>query len=178
MRQGALRCKGTCNYRWLHLAFTVVTDSIVFASLWASSMATCHPGKAHGPFTIRALVHISTLKVLRQLSSFVRSVRSLNHTSLITWRFLPERYRYLQCAKAVLVCYTNRTALTTNLTFEEQRKRKSTINILQFYYYIRLLSRNRKTEDEVARIYPIKKIYEWWHFLSYNLNKFTSNTAM
>ena len=88
-----------------------------FGSLWASSMATCHPGKANGPFTIRALVHISTLKVLRQLSSFVRSVRSLNHTSLITWRFLPERYRYLQCAKAVLVCYTNRTALTTNLYF-------------------------------------------------------------
>ena len=92
-----------------------------FGSLWASSMATCHPGKANGPFTIRALVHISTLKVLRQLSSFVRSfvrsVRWLNHTSLITWRFLPERYRYLQCAKAVLVCYTNRTALTTNLYF-------------------------------------------------------------
>ena len=128
-----------------------------FGSLWASSMATCHPGKANGPFTIRALVHISTLKVLRQLSSFVRSVRSLNHTSLITWRFLPERYRYLQCAKAVFVCCTNRTALTTNLTLEEQRKRKSTINILQFYHYIRLLSSNQKTEDEVARIYPIRK---------------------
>lgn len=59
------------------------------------------------------------------------------------------------CAKGVLVCYTNRRALTTNLTFEKQRKRKSTINILQFYHYIRLLSRNRKIEDEVARIYPV-----------------------
>ena len=157
MRQGTLRFKGTCNYRWPHSACTVVTDSIVFASLWANSMPTCHPGKAHGPFTIRALVHISTLKVLRQLSSFVRSVRSLYHTSLITWPFLPERHRYLQCAKGVLVCYTNRRALTTNLTFEEQRKRKSTVNILQFYHYIRLLSRNRKIEDEVARIYPVWK---------------------
>ena len=155
MRQGTLRFKGTCNYRWPHLGCTVVTDSIVFASPWASSMATCHPGKAHGPFTIRALVHISTLKVLRQLSSFVRSVRSLNHTSLITWRFLPERYRYLQCAKAVLVCY----ALTTNLTFEEQRKRKSTINILQFYHYIRLLSRNRKTETKTREFIPLENIW-------------------
>ena len=89
---------------------------------------------------------------------FVRSFRSFALPYfLITWRFLPERYRYLQCAKAVLVCYTNWRVLTTNLTFEEQRKRKSTINILQFYHYIRLLSRNRKTEVEVARIYPIRK---------------------
>ena len=123
----------------------------------------CFPlGKFYG--------HLSPWKGSRSLydpciSSYLHSegssatlfVRSLNHTSLITWRFLPERYRYLQCAKAVLVCYINRRALTTNLTFEEQRKRKSTINILQFYHYIRLLSRNRNTEDEVARIYPIRK---------------------
>ena len=50
MRQGTLRFKGTCKYRWRHLACTVVTDSIVSVSLWANSMATCHPGKEQRSF--------------------------------------------------------------------------------------------------------------------------------
>ena len=136
-----------CGYRFYRFCFPL-GKFYGHLSPWKGSRSLYYP-------CISSYLHSEGSSATFFVRSFVRSVRWLNHTSLITWRFLPERYRYLQCAKAVLVCY----ALTTNLTFEEQRKRKSTINILQFYHYIRLLSRNRKTETKTREFIPLENIW-------------------